>query len=116
MTEALLKTGKHSVTAITRADSKAQLPDGVTVKHIDYEQPATIVDALRGQDALIITLSAFAPHGAEEKLVRAAAEAEVPWVLPNEWSPDNANEALLKDVSIFQSKGTQCGNMVKPIH
>jgi uncharacterized protein YbjT (DUF2867 family) len=104
--EALLKTGNHTVTAITRADSKTQAPDDVTVKNVDYDQPGTIVDALRGQDALVITLSGFAPKDTEEKLIRAAAEAEVPWILPNEWSPDSANEALVKDVSVFQTKGT----------
>ncbi|CAI6340716.1 unnamed protein product [Periconia digitata] len=104
MTEELLKTGKHTVTALTRPESKTQLPEGVTAKHIDYDHPKTIVDALRGQDALVITLSAFAPHRAEEKLIRAAAEAEVSWILPNEWSPDSANEALVKDVFVFQSK------------
>lgn len=104
MTEEFLKTGKHAITALTRADSKSQLSEGVTVKHIDYDQPTTIVDALRGQDALVITLSGAAGD-AQEKLIRAAAAAQVPWILPNEWSPDSANEELVKDVFVFQPKG-----------
>ena len=81
MTEALLNTGKHSVTAITRSDSQSKLPEGVQSKVVDYEKPETIVDALRGQDALVITISGRAPiKEIEEKLVRAAAEAEVPWM------------------------------------
>ncbi len=49
MTEALLKTGKHTVTAITRADSRSTLPDSVAVKKVDYNEPETLVSALRGQ-------------------------------------------------------------------
>lgn len=105
MTEALLKTGKHVVTAITRVDSQSKLPEGVSTRTIDYDKPDTIVEALRGQDALVITLSGFTPKDTQMKLIEAAGEAGVPWVLPNEWSPDTANEALVKDVSMFQPKG-----------
>lgn len=81
MTEALLKTGKHSITALTRPDSKSQIPQGVTVKTVDYSKPETLVDALRGQEALVITISGYAPiKDIEEKLVRAAAEVGVPWM------------------------------------
>ncbi|KAK5033159.1 hypothetical protein LTR13_007124 [Exophiala sideris] len=81
MTEALLKTGKHTVTAITRLDSQSPLPDGVTTRKVDYEKPETLVEALRGQDALVITLSGRSQiQQIEEKLVRAAAEAGVPWI------------------------------------
>lgn len=105
MTRALLATGKHTVTAITRADSQSKLPEGVTVKKVDYEQPDTLVDALRGQDALVITLGGTTPKDTDLKLINAAAEADVGWILPNEWAPDTANEGLLKDVFVFQPKG-----------
>ena len=81
MTEALLKTGKHTVTAITRFDSQSKLPEGVTIHKVDYEKPDSLVEALRGQDALVITLSGQSPiQQTEEKLIRAAAEAGVPWM------------------------------------
>jgi uncharacterized protein YbjT (DUF2867 family) len=83
MTKELLATGKHTVTAITRPDSKSQLPEGVKIAKVDYENPQTIVEALKGQDALIITLSVFA-HAEQDKLIEAAADAGVPWVIPNE--------------------------------
>jgi hypothetical protein len=105
MTEALLKTEKHTITAITRIDSQAQLPDGVIVKRVDYNKPETLVEALRGQDALVITLSGHTPKDSQIKLISAAGEAGVSWILPNEWSPDTANEALVRDVFVFQSKG-----------
>jgi hypothetical protein len=62
-------------------DSESKLPDGVAVKEIDYERLETIVDALRGQDALVITISGHAKiQEIEANLVRAAAEAGVPWI------------------------------------
>jgi hypothetical protein len=100
MTQELLETGKHIVTAITRKESKATFLPGVHVARIDYEEPSGLVAALRGQDALVITLAGQATHGdAQSRLIRAAAEAEIPWILPNEWSPDAASEALAKDLS-----------------
>ena len=69
------------VTAVTREDSQSTFPDQVTIQKIDYEKPETLVNALRGQDALVITLSGRAKiQEVEEKLVRAAGEADVPWM------------------------------------
>jgi saccharopine dehydrogenase-like NADP-dependent oxidoreductase len=104
MTDALLKNGKHSITALTREGSEAKFPDGVVVQTIDYEKPETIVKALQGQDALVITLSGFVPEGTETKLIDAAGEAGVKWIFPNEWSPDTANEQLNNDVFVFKHK------------
>ncbi|KAH8689011.1 hypothetical protein BGW36DRAFT_433774 [Talaromyces proteolyticus] len=104
MAEALLGTGKHIITAITRVDSDSKLPDGVIVKRVDYDQPDTLVEALKGQDALVITLSGFTPKETEKRLIEAAGEANVKWILPNEWCPDTENEALVNDVSVFQPK------------
>ncbi|KAK4967777.1 hypothetical protein LTR42_010104 [Elasticomyces elasticus] len=105
MTEALLEKGKHEVTALTREDSQSKLPEGVKTKIVDYSKPETLVDALRGQDALVITISGRAPiKDIEEKLVRAAAEADVKWILPNEWSPDSADDGIVKDVFLFGMK------------
>lgn len=104
MASSLVETGKHTVTALTRNTSQ-KLPDGVIPKVIDYEKPETLVKALQGQDALIITLSGTAPAGTELKLIQAAGEAGVRWILPNEWSPDSNNEGIVKDVFIFAPKG-----------
>lgn len=105
MTEALLKTGKHNITAISRTDSQVHFPAEVTVKRVDYNKEETLIDALRGQDAMIITLSGYAPKETEIQLIRAAGEAGVPWILPNEWAPDTANKQLVNDIFVFQSKG-----------
>ncbi|KAJ5167710.1 uncharacterized protein N7482_003304 [Penicillium canariense] len=104
ITEALIKTGKHTVTALTREGSQSKLPPGVISKFIDYGKPETIVEALKGQDALVITLPGQVPEDTELKLINAAGKAGVKWILPNEWSPDTMNESLVKDVPIFQPK------------
>ena len=57
--------------------------------------------ALRGQDVLLITLSVLAPDGTQSKLIRAAAEAGVPWVLPNDWGCDTSIEEVVNDVPGF---------------
>ncbi|RYP54395.1 hypothetical protein DL768_000812 [Monosporascus sp. mg162] len=94
----LLKLGKHEVTAITRAESNAVIPDGVKVAKVDYEDHSSLVAALRGQEVLIITMSVRAPKEAQKKLVDAAADAEVPWILPNDWGLDDADKALADDI------------------
>jgi saccharopine dehydrogenase-like NADP-dependent oxidoreductase len=104
MTEALLSTGKHTVTALTRLDSQASFPDGVAVRKVDYSNVSALAEALRDQDALVITLGGHTPPDVQSNLVKAAGEAGVPWVLPNEWSPDTEHEPTLKDVFIFKAK------------
>ncbi|KAJ9615148.1 ATP synthase F0 subcomplex subunit OSCP atp5 [Cladophialophora chaetospira] len=102
--EALLKTGKHQVTAITRANSTSKLSDGVTVAKVDYDDQSSLVEALKGHDALLISIAVSA-QGEQEKLIRAAAEANVPWVLPNEWGFDSANEAIINDMGMGERSG-----------
>jgi hypothetical protein len=100
MTEYLLKTGKHTVTAITRPGSTSKLPDSVKVAHVDYDDHQSLVDALKGQDALIITLAVMAPLDTQSKLIKAAVDAEVAWILPNEWGPDSTHEGFIQDIAM----------------
>lgn len=105
LTEHLLKTGKHTVTAITRPESSSKLPEGVQVARVDYtgsdddnDDDAALIDVLRGHQALIITLSIAAPRRtAMSKLLRAAAAAGVSYVLPNWFGHDPADEPLCED-------------------
>jgi hypothetical protein len=100
----LVQRGKHKVTAITRADSTSKLPEGLPVVKVDYNDPSTLVDALRGQDALIITMAVTAPPDTEDKLVRAAAEARVPWVMTNDWGVDYTNADLARDTKLGERR------------
>lgn len=97
MAAELLKTGKHQVTALSRAGSTSKLPEGINSKQVDYEKPETLVEALMGQDALVITMAVTAPKDQQKKLVNAAVEAGVKWVMPNHWAPDTTDEGLTRD-------------------
>jgi hypothetical protein len=106
ITHELLKTKRHTITALTRPDSSntTTLPAGVHVKPINYSDPSSLVAALQGQDALIITMAVTAPRDQESKLIRAAAEAGVPFVMPNEWGIDHTDASLAKESMIGEAR------------
>ncbi|KAE8410924.1 hypothetical protein BDV36DRAFT_276306 [Aspergillus pseudocaelatus] len=99
--EALVKTGKHDVTAITRQGSTNEIPQGVTAAVVDYNDETSLVSALKGKEFLIITLSLSAPADTHSKLVRAAAEAGVTYVIANAYGVDvYGKESLRKDLPV----------------
>lgn len=104
ITEFLLKTGKHKVTAITREDSNNTLPAGVISKKVNYNNQASLVEALKGQDAFVITMNVRAPPETQTKLIDAAAAAGVPWVLPNEFGGDPLDVEMGRDTFIGDRK------------
>lgn len=105
ITNALLEKGIFTITALTRSGSRTELPAGIHhIKHIDYANPSSLVSALHGQDVLIITLSGTTPKDTQMALVDAAIDAVVRFIMPNEWSPDTANEGLCQDVPMFGEK------------
>jgi hypothetical protein len=69
----------------------------VKIKKVNYEDQSRLVEALQGQEALIITLNVFTPSDTQTKLIEAAATANVPWILPNEFGRDNVNSEMGKD-------------------
>lgn len=107
----LLKTGKHVVTAIARPSSTNKLPEGVQVARVDYsgDDDAALVEALRGQQVLIITMAA--PSDTISKLVRAAAKGGVPYVLPNWFGHDAANNTLWNDSLLSHNRDSICAEI-----
>ncbi|KAL2192575.1 hypothetical protein P885DRAFT_47330 [Corynascus similis CBS 632.67] len=102
----LLRKGQHVITAISRPDSTNTLPEGVQVVRVDYsgDDISALVEALRGQQAFIITMAVTAPRDTMNKLLRAAAQAGVPYVLPNWFGHDAANDALCRDSFLTQMR------------
>ena len=100
--DALVEQGKHKITAITRTDSKATMPSGLAaMKTVDYSNHKSLVEALKGQDMLIITLGVMAKPDTQQKLVDACKDAGVKYVMPNEWGQNPAlNEQMGKDVML----------------
>jgi len=103
VTQALIEAG-FIVTAITREDSTNKLPSGVHVKKVNYNNKPSIVSALQGQDVFIITMHVAAPPESQNILVEAAAEANVKWILPNEWGLDPLEEEMQKDIGLGKNK------------
>ncbi|KAH8700866.1 hypothetical protein BGW36DRAFT_338755 [Talaromyces proteolyticus] len=105
LTEQLLKNGNHVVTAITRPSSTNKMPEGVQVARVDYgnDDDAALVEVLRGQQVLLITMNVMAPPDTTIKLIRAAAKAGVPYIEPNWYGHDAANDPLCDD-SMLKSR------------
>ena len=96
-TKELLQTGKHTVTAITRKGSKSALPRGVNLVEVDYDDHQALVSALKGQQFLIITLAVTVPGDLHGRIVKAAGEAGIPYVMPNIYGSDIQSRAILEE-------------------
>ncbi|KAL5600467.1 hypothetical protein FOVSG1_008279 [Fusarium oxysporum f. sp. vasinfectum] len=83
ITEQLLKTGKHTITALTRIGSTSKLPDNIKTVPIDYEDEESIALALKGQQLLIITLAVNVDPEVHHRIVRAAGKAGIRYIIPN---------------------------------
>lgn len=93
----VLKTNKHIVTAITRQGSKSDLPQGAKIVEVDYNKQDTLISALQGQQFLVISLSVSAPPDLHGRIVKAAGEAGVPYVMPNLYGGDIQNPAVMME-------------------
>jgi hypothetical protein len=102
-----MKTGKHSVTAISRIGSKSPLPQGIKVANVDYSNEQSLIDALKGQQFLFISVAVTAPPNTQDKLIRAAGKAGVPWIMPNGYGSDPLNEKYTNEN--FTARGMQAG-------
>ena len=102
MAEALVATGKHNVYALTRAESTSEIPPGVHSLPSTTMTPTSLVSALKSHKIqfLIITVSVMAPRDTQSKLITAAANAGVPYVMPNWYGSDYTNEKLGNDVKL----------------
>ncbi|KAL4893545.1 hypothetical protein BDV59DRAFT_177579 [Aspergillus ambiguus] len=100
LVNALIKTGKHTVTALSREGSSNKLPEGVRVARVNYDDEASIVAALQGQQFFIITMAPTAPRDTHSKLVQAAAKAGVPYVMPNSYAGDIEQIKLGEDIKL----------------
>ncbi|KAL9571756.1 hypothetical protein ACKAV7_004080 [Fusarium commune] len=83
ITEQLLKTGKHAITALTRTGSTSKLPDNIKAIPVDYEDEKSIASALKGQQLLIITLAVNVDPEVHHRIVRAAGKAGIRYIIPN---------------------------------
>ena len=90
--KALLNSNHFNITVLVRSDSttKATFPSNVTIRTVDYSNPSTLVDALKGQDAIVSALNhAFLAH--QRALLDAAVSAGVQRFIPSEYGSDTFN-------------------------
>ncbi|KAJ7208638.1 hypothetical protein GGX14DRAFT_566851 [Mycena pura] len=100
--EALVKTGKHTVTVLVRPDSTGKLPEGVKTVSVNYDDDIdspsnSLVTALRGQHFLAITLGVSATEERHDYILKAAGKAGVQYVMPNMYGSDTANRQLAEE-------------------
>ncbi|KAI0430441.1 NAD(P)-binding protein [Xylaria sp. FL1042] len=95
--EELLKTGKHTITALTRGGNGNKIPDGVNIIEVDYSNEESVVAALLGQEFLAIVLAARAPAQTHSLIVKAAAKAGVSYIMPTTYGADISNENMIRD-------------------
>ncbi|KAF2647433.1 NAD(P)-binding protein [Lophiostoma macrostomum CBS 122681] len=105
--EEIMKTGKHTVTAISRFGSKSPLPKGINIANVDYENEDSIINALKGQNFLFISVAVTAPPDTQDKLIRAAGKAGVPWIMPNGYGSDPDNKKYISEN--FVGRGLEAG-------
>ncbi|KAF2009408.1 NAD(P)-binding protein [Aaosphaeria arxii CBS 175.79] len=107
----LLASGKHTVTAISRHDSSASPPAGVVNKPVNFDNEDELVEALKGQQFLIITLGARAPKDLHSRIVKAAIKAGVEYIVPNAYGADIKNEVLVKEEMLTGQYAALCNEI-----
>ncbi|KAH0423027.1 oxidoreductase [Colletotrichum camelliae] len=99
---ALRSCKQFDVTVLTRTGSSHQFPADVTVKYVDYENPALLAEAVHGQDAVVSTLSVFGSD-VQKALVDASVAAGVKRFLPSEFGSSTENPKV-QTIPIFGAK------------
>ncbi|ETS82781.1 hypothetical protein PFICI_04657 [Pestalotiopsis fici W106-1] len=110
---ALVEAGIHEVSVISRPESQATFLASVQVRRGAYDDEAFLASALAGQDVLIMTLS-FQASDAQKPLIRAAAAAGVPYVVPCEFGSDTTNEPLCREIFFLEAK-KQYRNLIEEL-
>lgn len=99
--EALLDSEVHHISVITRPENGRIFDSRVCVNRVDLDDEASLARCLVSQDALIITLSPES-YGKQISLIRAAAAARVPYIVPTEFGSDPTHERLNREIGLAE--------------
>ncbi|KAK9342703.1 hypothetical protein V1522DRAFT_280452 [Lipomyces starkeyi] len=91
-----------NVTVLSRASSQATFPASVRVLKGEYT-PEFFVSALKGQDAVVMTVSSSA-LAEQRAIIEAAAVAGIKRIIPSEFGSDTMNPLVVHAVPVFQGK------------
>ena len=86
------------MTALCRPESERALPSGVKKVQVDFEDKNSLVAALKGQQFLVVSLPMTAPPGLNSRIIEAAADAAVSYVMPNLYGADIRDPKLRSDI------------------
>ena len=75
----------------------------MSVKRGSYDDASFLQSAFADQDAVLFALG-FMAMGEQSKLITAAAQAGVKWILPTEYAGDGKNQAMMDAVPLFYPK------------
>ncbi|KAE8403078.1 hypothetical protein BDV37DRAFT_294817 [Aspergillus pseudonomiae] len=100
--DGLIASFSFNITVLSRKESKASFPAGITVHKSDFSD-ADLEAAFKGQDAVISAVGATA-FGEQKKVVDAAIRSGVLRFIPSEFSSNSQNEAVLKLAPFFGQK------------
>ncbi|KAM0542851.1 hypothetical protein ACHAPJ_012574 [Fusarium lateritium] len=100
--DGLLSAAKFNITVLARKESTTTFAKEVNVRKTDFSE-SDLIDALRGQDAVISTLGVEG-FGEQQKVVDAAVQAGVRRFLPSEFSSSSEDPAVLQLMPLFEQK------------
>ncbi|KAI8180830.1 Isoflavone reductase-like protein IRL [Colletotrichum sp. SAR 10_86] len=103
--KALLEDG-FQVTGLTRETSIASLPEGVTHVKSDFSE-ASLSNVVKGQDAVVSTLSSISPADAlasQNSLIDAAIAAGVKVFIPSEYGVDTSDPSAPEIIPFLTDK------------
>jgi uncharacterized protein YbjT (DUF2867 family) len=100
--DSLVVSNKFTITVISRKESEAVFPPGVTVLKTDFSG-SSLEAAFQGQDAVISAVGATA-FNEQKALVDAAIAARVQRFIPSEFSANSQSEAVLQLLPLFGQK------------
>ncbi|KAM0206786.1 hypothetical protein ACHAQI_008011 [Fusarium lateritium] len=100
--DGLMSAAKFNITVLSRKESKATFPQGITVRTTDFSE-ADLVSALKDQDVVISALGVEG-FSQQQTIVDAAVRAGVKRFLPSEFSSSSEDPAVLRLMPLFEQK------------
>ncbi|EEU34304.1 uncharacterized protein NECHADRAFT_50491 [Fusarium vanettenii 77-13-4] len=91
-----------TIRVLKRAGSESTFPEGTDVVEVDYASVESLTAALKGQDAVVSTLTTLAA-GAQDTLIEAALAAGVKRFIPSEFG-SNLDIPSVRALPLFSSK------------
>ncbi|KAL2671279.1 hypothetical protein Neosp_013859 [[Neocosmospora] mangrovei] len=91
-----------TIRVLKRAGSESTFPEGTDVVEVDYASVESLTAALKGQDAVVSTLTTLAA-GAQETLIEAALVAGVKRFIPSEFG-SNLDIPNVRALPLFGAK------------